>query len=219
MEEQVFAVPRGELFPSGEAVPEGFRPGGGSPYLERLAVRGGFVQRERAENDPGLKQIIPYGIVTCDEQVFLMRRRRAGGEERLHHLWSLGVGGHINPRDRPESERGRAGADSTGFLARAFHRELEEELDIPGPITPEFVGVLNDDSNPVGQVHFGLVYRVRLTTPRVQVREIEQLDGRFLPVGRLGQYVDSMESWSCRLVEHYWPGVSPGTDSSRRFFD
>ena len=73
-----------------------------------------------------------------------MRRTRAGGDARLHDRWSIGVGGHLNPGD--------------GDLLGGLRREWDEEV-VAG-FVPDFrlVGLLNDDTTAVGQVHLGAVY-------------------------------------------------------------
>ncbi|MCZ6792336.1 MAG: hypothetical protein O7J95_01835 [Planctomycetota bacterium] len=223
--EQVYVVPRRELFPRGEAAPVGFVAGSAERYLERL--RGGhFASRGEVEEEPRLKQIIPYAVVSCKDQVFLMRRRRGGAEKRLHGLFSLGVGGHINPGDGPpagDGALGRVGEPSAGsarvsaLLERCLAREVGEELSVDTPYALDVVGVLNDDSNPVGQVHFGVVYRLRLDVPRVRVREANELEGHFVSSAEARRHATGMESWSRHLVEHFWPAAGadcPGPDDS-----
>ena len=58
-----------------------------------------FRPRPEMETDPAYKQIIPYVLVTRGAEAFVMQRLKKGGEQRLHGLLSLGVGGHINPVD------------------------------------------------------------------------------------------------------------------------
>ena len=91
------------------------------------------------EADPGFKQVIPYLVLRDDERYFLMRRTRAGGDVRLHDRWSIGVGGHLNPGDE----------NIDGGLRREWSEELIADF------VPEFrfVGLLNDDTTAVGQVH------------------------------------------------------------------
>ena len=102
------------------------------------------MRRGDAEEDPTYKQVIPYLVLRDGERWFLMRRTRAGGDARLHDLWSIGVGGHLNPGD--------------GDLEGGLRREWAEEL--VADFVPEFepVGLLNDDTTPVGAVHVGLVF-------------------------------------------------------------
>jgi predicted NUDIX family phosphoesterase len=197
MTERVLVVPRAVLFPGGSAGPAGFASGG-ERFLEAVARHGFFELRDEAERSPSLKQIIPYGILVHDRKVFVMRRSRKGGEARLHEKVTLGVGGHVNPEDED-------GGDLRSAVERAFLRELHEELVVETPWKDEVVGVLNDDSNSVGSVHFGIVHMLVLSEPRVRVREDELLSGEFVPVDRLPAQSEHMETWSQILQRHFWP--------------
>ena len=198
--EFVYVVPRVELFPShyphglvlfGEELSE-------EEALERVALHGFFVEREYAERTPSLKQVIPYSIVVREGQVLCLRRTSKGGEARLHDKLSLGVGGHVNPVDQPTGEEG-------DLLARATHREVaEEELVLDGPYTVRRLGLINDDSNPVGAVHVGLVQVINVDGP-VSVREVDQLEGSFVAREELQQQLDAganFETWSSLLIPH-----------------
>ncbi len=59
-----------------------------------------FIDRPMAENDPSFKQIIPYIIIQTADLKKTAIYNRQGSEKRLHDLWSLGIGGHINPIDQ-----------------------------------------------------------------------------------------------------------------------
>ena len=197
-------MPREALFPRGEAPVRGFVPGGGAPYLERILREGRFVPRPGAEGDPSLKQVIPYGVVARGGEVFLMRRTRRGEETRLHDRFSLGVGGHVNPRDAAEptgdeTRATRKGALAETLIERALLREVAEELVAEGPVSFEVAGVLNDDSDPVGEVHFGVVYRLE-AAGAVRVREVSLLEGSWVPADRLDRWHEAMESWSRLLA-------------------
>jgi predicted NUDIX family phosphoesterase len=200
--EFVYVVPRRELFP--EAYPHGFvafDPGSLSAF-ERALAQGFFVERERAERTPEWKQVIPYSIVLFAGQVLLLERLKAGGEARLHHKLSIGVGGHVNPADLAASTaagRGRA----LGLLEAGARRELEEELELGGEISIESVGLINDDTNPVGAVHVGLVQRVT-AEGRVSIRETNALRGGLVEPDELRGLLArgaNLESWSALLVE------------------
>ena len=80
------------------------------PFLEAVAAHGEFRPRDEAETDPSWKQIIPYLLLRDGERILLMRRTKAGADERLHDRYSIGVGGHINPEDN----------DVAGGLAREW---------------------------------------------------------------------------------------------------
>jgi predicted NUDIX family phosphoesterase len=138
------------------------------PLQEDLFVRvcqsAGFhwVARGKAETDRSLKQVIPYIVLgTTDRKLTAVYLRR-GGEARLHDLWSVGIGGHINPGDR-----GNGSAESTfrDVLLAGMWRELDEELEQrPETGEPSFMGLINEEITDVGSVHLGAVFT--LETPR-----------------------------------------------------
>lgn len=197
MGEQVLVVPRELLFCNEGTVFQGFREEAVSPYLQMIAESSFFLPRDQVEDDPDYKQIIPYAIVSYapalgSEEWFLMRRKKGSGEKRLHNLYSLGVGGHINPVDDEID---------AGIVERALLREVHEELSVPEAFEIAPVGLLNDDSNPVGAVHFGIVYKISVPERSVVVRENEQLEGSFAAIEKLGEKAVTMETWSRLICE------------------
>jgi len=209
--EFVYVVPRTELFL--DASPQGVQVFGGEwneePVLHRIRAGGFFVERAYAETCPDLKQVIPYSLVQSGGQVLCLRRTRQGGEERLHDKLSIGVGGHINPDDLPGSDLPHgahgAGRSRSGLIARATQREVaEEELILGGPFAVRRVGLINDDSNPVGAVHVGLVQVITVEGP-VAVRETDQLEGGLVTRAELrARLADgaNFETWSSLLIPH-----------------
>jgi predicted NUDIX family phosphoesterase len=161
---------------------------------------GRWVERPLAEADPSLKQVIPYVVVrdrsSGPERVFLMERTDAGGDPRLHHKATIGVGGHINPVD--------VGVATADLLDAGLRREWNEELDAAWD--PEFtlVGYLNDDRNAVGSVHLGVVFSVDAEGRAVGVREADKLSGQFAPVAEVQAAWDRLETWSQLVVASVW---------------
>jgi predicted NUDIX family phosphoesterase len=204
--EFVYVVPRRDLF--ADCYPQGFRPFGGSaadaalPSFLDAVAKGFFVERPHAEQDPELQQIIPYSIVVRDGDVLLLRRLSKGGEARLHNKLSIGVGGHINPEDL-EGNVTDSGRNPAGLLKAGSLREIHEELTVEGEVDVQYIGILNDDSNPVGAVHVGLVQLLRVTGD-VSIREEDTLEGTFVEpaelLRRLGEGAN-FETWSAILVE------------------
>jgi len=188
-EEKVLVVPRDDLARAGVLL-QGFSGKGWELFLEVVARRGVFYPRGEAEEDPNLKQVIPYGIVTREDRVFLFQRSSLGGEARLHHKLSVGVGGHINPEGVPPADLVEAG----------LLRELQEELIFDTPFHYRPAGLINDDQTAVGRVHMGIVYLVEVERESVRVRETEILEGGFVPVRRLPDLVSGMETWSQLVV-------------------
>jgi predicted NUDIX family phosphoesterase len=167
----------------------------------RQAVRehGFFVERDYAERTPTLKQVIPYTVVARGSEVLLMRRLSGSGETRLRDKLSIGVGGHINPEDAP------AGAGDRDPIAAATRREIDEELVLEGTGDVRVLGILNDDSNPVGAVHVGWVQVLELEPGgEARIREEDVLEGRFVSRDELLTLQArgaNLETWSALLVE------------------
>jgi predicted NUDIX family phosphoesterase len=156
-----------------------------------VAEHGRFLDRPAAEQDPSFKQLIPYVVVRDGERIFLTERTTAGGDARLHGKGSIGVGGHLNPVDEGEDP-----------LTDGLRREWSEEL--VADWEPEFqlVGLLNDDGNPVGAVHIGVVFTVEADGRAVSVREHEKLIGRWATVPELRASWDRLETWSQLVASH-----------------
>jgi len=189
-EEQILVVPRARLF-TGPSV-HGFTTASAAEYLARVRVHGTFRRRGDMEEDPSMKQIIAYMIVRHGTRLFLFQRTTAGGEPRLHGKFSIGVGGHIN---RPDV------GGAMDPVAAGLQRELEEELCIGGSWRTRLVGVLNDDTNAVGQVHFGLVHVVEVASADIAVRESDTLTGRLADGAELRDLYDRMETWSQLILD------------------
>src|SRR5919198_2708214 len=98
-------------------------------FLETIGAAGDYRPRGAMEVDPSYKQVIPYLVLRDGRRYFLMKRTRAGGDARLHDLFSIGVGGHLNPGD--------------GGLVHGLRREREEELSADFVPSFRLVGLLN----------------------------------------------------------------------------
>src|ERR1700704_38376 len=96
-DEHVLCVRREDLFPDGAWY--GFIAEGLERYQAGIREQSFFMPRAEGEGDPASQQIIPYVVSRHGDRYFLTRRLRASTEKRLRQLYSLGVGGHINPGD------------------------------------------------------------------------------------------------------------------------
>jgi predicted NUDIX family phosphoesterase len=191
--EQVLVVPRALLEEIGSF--HGFRTRGLEAALSRLLDPSAhfFMDRDAAEDDPSHKQIIPYCVFRCGAGILHYTRGKSGGESRLHAKLSVGIGGHINPVD---TGGGKTGPDA---YHAAVAREIDEELAIDSthPDTRRIIALLNDDSNPVGQVHLGLVHLIDLASTAVRAREDALADLAFSPLEELnGPLFGRLETWS-----------------------
>ncbi|HMO14990.1 MAG TPA: phosphoesterase [Pirellulaceae bacterium] len=150
-----------------------------------------YLPRDAMENDPSFKQLIPYVIfrhIDARGQLSVLRytRGKGQGEQRLHSKQSIGIGGHISAIDASEG---------SPYL-EGMGRELSEEVDIACNYTQQCVGLINDDSNEVGQVHLGIVHVFDVEQPLVTAKEHDLLDCRFVDLQTLAREKNRLESWS-----------------------
>jgi predicted NUDIX family phosphoesterase len=186
--ERVLVVPAAELdrlgrFQGFEADARRYLDGLLRPELTSFRPRGDV------EDDPSLKQIIPYVVLRSQDRVFCYKRGGSQGETRLHRLRSLGVGGHVDEADAD----GRCGFEA---YDTAMRRELDEEVDIRSRGVLTLAGLINDDSTPVGAVHLGVVHVYELENPFVAPREAGLADSRFTPIAELSSAREEFETWS-----------------------
>jgi predicted NUDIX family phosphoesterase len=81
-------------------------------------------------------------------------------------------------------------------------REITEELRIGGSYTQKVIGLINDDSNPVGQVHLGVVHWFELDSDDVASNEDAIQDLQFVPLAELEAQMDALETWTAICVRH-----------------
>jgi predicted NUDIX family phosphoesterase len=197
--EEVLVVPRALLDELGDF--HGLRTEGVDAAVARLLDPAAhfFMDRALAEDDPTHKQLIPYCVFRHGDRILHYTRGKSGGESRLHAKLSVGVGGHINPVDTGD---GRTGPEA---YHAAVAREIEEELATPVPAatTRRIIALLNDDSNPVGQVHLGIVHLIDLDSGEVAAREDALSELAFTPLAELnGPLFERLETWSQHCIRH-----------------
>ncbi len=197
-------MPRTTIFPDGAW--HGLVTAGLERVLRTIRATSEYRPRALVEDDAAMQQIIPYCVVhhPLDGTYLLTRRLRRSSERRLHHLYSLGVGGHVNPGD------GEGGDPVVGGLLR----EWREEVVCSSPATARLVAMLNDDSTPVSRVHLGLVFLVEPAAAVTSVREMEKLEGESLPLGGMRRHYLSMESWSQLVYDDLVSGAAGRAEHS-----
>jgi len=163
--------------------------------MDKLLQNGIFEHRNLLEDDPSHKQIIPYAVICCGDEVYLFRRTKKQTEARLHNLYSLGVGGHMNPY-----------GDKTdvAYMHHELEREMNEEVLVHDDCHVESVvpiGIINDDTNEVGKVHLGILYHINLNNKSIEINEKEKMTGIWVKKSELHEYYPQMESWSKIYVD------------------
>lgn len=184
-EEQILVIPREKLlredFYGFKHVSE-FKEF--SNTLKHIEVK----RRGDMETNPNYKQLISYIIVENENgDILTYKRLKGGGESRLHSRISIGIGGHMNPHE---------GLSEYPLLTENAKRELKEELGVDTNLT--LIGFVNDDTNAVGEVHFGVVYIATVNESEIHITEtdtlaIEFTDGVY--------YLDNLETWSELILD------------------
>ena len=114
-----------------------------------------FRCRREIEDDSSLKQIIPY-VLVFNSAGELLTYQRHGTESRLHQLWSVGVGGHVNQGDCTPT------MSPMECIECGMRRECLEEL---GTECANFnlLGIINEEETAVGHSHIGIVFATHLS--------------------------------------------------------
>lgn len=188
-DEQVLVIKREEVFPRSSWC--GIKPDESDRVVLLASTVGEFRRRSEVENDPSVKQIIPYIVFQYQDKYLLMQRLEDHSEQRLANLYSCGIGGHLREEDLEEGE---------GILDWA-KRELAEEVVYNGNLDFKVLGVLNDDSDAVGEVHLGVIIVAKGDSPQIKVKD-EHKSGRLISLSEASKYYDQMENWSRIVFEH-----------------
>lgn len=157
-----------------------------------------FMVRGDAEINFSYKQPIPYAVIVEEwtNKVFVYKRWWSTStvwETRLHDKISFGIGWHIEPCDENCSDN---------ILTYSLKREIEEELNLVESdiVSTKLVGFINDDSNEVWKVHFGVFYKVYVRNSIVSLNDWELANWEFLEVNEIEKMVNSwdydVETWS-----------------------
>jgi predicted NUDIX family phosphoesterase len=174
-------------------------------FLQRILDRYEYKSRnEDLENDENHQQIIPYVWIVnkAEKKVFFYVRSVEGDEGRLHNRYSGGVGGHIDKKTE-ESE--------IDPVASAMMRELKEEVEMDEYPMPKYVGFINDDSDPVGRVHFGIV-AIAQTDKEVKPAE-GMSSGRFYQVSEIDALISNPENKFDNWTKISWSFVKEYLES------
>lgn len=193
-EKLIMAVEKELLF--GKDYFQGFISKGIIDYESRILKNFKYIKRGLAEKDPSLKQPIAYSIILNKDlkKVFAYQRAlkdKEYHEKRLQGKLSWGIGGHIEKIDIKVNQNP---------IYSSLLRELEEEIEMgDNSSSPKVLGYINDDSNDVGRVHFGILYVIE-TNSIIKPKSSELKTGGLKTIAELEhinlspEYV--VETWS-----------------------
>ncbi|GEQ05372.1 NUDIX domain-containing protein [Staphylococcus gallinarum] len=196
-DEMITVVPRSTLFNEEKNKFNGF--------LDKNSVKGQEIfdtltkyevkRRGDMEEDPTYKQLISYCILENErDEILVYERLSGGGEARLHGQSSIGVGGHMNDVK---------GADSINEVLRVnAQRELEEEVGLSAQKSQNlaYIGFINDDTNEVGEVHMGVVFKINVNSSDVEAKETDTLRIKWMDQAKIDNY-DDFETWSALILQ------------------
>jgi predicted NUDIX family phosphoesterase len=168
------------------------------------------LPRSKVEQDKRYKQLVAYDVIKSGNSYLTYKRTEKGEESRLWKKYSLGVGGHINYDDKKQST-----LFDSGFFVQAVQREIEEEIVIDPPYVlgkPSLKCFINDDSDDVGRVHFGLVWLSEIKYPK-GVRSPSKAKGivrgkkglaelKFCDIDALKASKSDFETWSQLIIDY-----------------
>ncbi|MEM9459418.1 MAG: hypothetical protein AAGF11_34890 [Myxococcota bacterium] len=200
---------------------DGFVPAPKVEIIRALNDAGLWIgPRGQLERDPSFRQLIPYIVMTRGSHVAVYRRAVAGGEERLHGRWSLGLGGHVElgdlavgygPDGGAVSESAGATVDLWDAVERCAHREMDEEIRGARFAQKRWIGFLADDSTEVSRVHLGIVGiwtlmegEIQPGDPSIGALELVHVDSLTAREGEgegEGEGNGRWERWSALLLE------------------
>ncbi|MDK2885984.1 MAG: hypothetical protein PWP54_542 [Thermosipho sp. (in: thermotogales)] len=156
--------------------------------INLIKEKGFFVEREKAEFDETIRQVIPYILLRENGKFLLFKRTTAQGEKRLHNKLAIGVGGHINTEDS---------LNPLEAFYVGLEREVNEEVDVEIK-TLNYVGVINVVDTPVSRVHVGLCYIADVKYKGLVEKDKFQEIFTNSPLDFIGE----MEGWSKAVVEY-----------------
>jgi predicted NUDIX family phosphoesterase len=207
LDELVFAIPTVELWKLMTYKEQGLI-NGHSELLKIIVQKGLFRQRNELEADPSFKQIIPYAVISNKvpersgvrqrQSFYLFKRSSGQTEKRLQNLFSLGVGGHMNPVITVEFEE--------QYFINELKREFFEEVRLSNGCyieDIEFIGFINDDSIPVSRVHIGLLFNIRVSNKDIHVYETDKMTASWIEKSSLAEFYEGMETWTKIIFDYY----------------
>ena len=195
-DELILVVKRSNLFKQ-EQFWTGFKKTNFSEFTSIIDDHKEFKWRSEMENDPSYKQIIPYLVFEHNKNFFLMQRKSDASEQRLKNKYSIGIGGHIRKEDI-----------QTADIFDWAKREFNEEVLYNSKLEVKPFGIVNDDSDSVGQVHAGFVFILKGASADISIRS-ELKKGFLANLNECKKYLPMMETWSSIVLQSLIENIKP----------
>lgn len=153
------------------------------------------IRTHELENNVKFKQPIAYVFIVNKKlnKVFSYQRSKKSSEyseTKLFGKWTWGVGGHIDKVD---------GVQSNNPIISSMYREISEEAPC-NILSIKKIGYINDDSDDVGKVHFGILYIVETNNEKIIPKDKEVNNEKFRSIDELEKILQDknfdVENWS-----------------------
>jgi predicted NUDIX family phosphoesterase len=174
------------------------------PYLEAIKNSNEFkvIERTTADLNNNLKQIVSYVVLRDKKKRILCYRRGiySAIDDFLKGVLCIGFGGHVNDLDLFEL----FSSNDVGITNSAY-REVSEELKNITIHNINFIGVINDNSTPLGLRHFAFVLEASLPKDfnvENHPREMSINQLQLLSENEIWKKYNELEFWSQLLCKH-----------------
>ncbi len=213
----IMVIPREDLFKTNslQNSPQGFLAS--EEYDFTSVIKNNFQWMRRgnaqepleksAESNPSYKQPIAYSVIINKKtkKIFCYRRAQHGvnyNESRLAGNWSWGVGGHIEKIDQEHEKNGM------NILQKSRDRELAEEVTLQSSDIPILAGYINDDANPVGSVHIGVLYIIQTNQEKIELADNEGVECDWKSISELEQLCQNAKINDTSIKVDTWSEIA-----------
>lgn len=158
------------------------------------------MRRRVAEEDFSVIQLVSVFVIRHNDLYLTYKRTKRLPESRLHGVYSLGFGGHLNPSDLSPL----LNIFDPALGLPLLERELREEVrfDTLQSTGMDYCGVLYDPSREVSSQHLGLVYQVFASSPSFEIGERGFLmDPKYETLEQINRHRNDFENWSLLLID------------------
>jgi len=169
-------------------------------YYSEYKTRGSSDGKYKGvETDRNYLQIIPYFVFIKDGKVLTYKKNKKGGESRLHGFYSVGIGGHVNPKD----------GKGMRAVREAARRECHEEIGVYPGYTASNINndnfIIIDIKGNAADYHVGYCQVITDWFPEKMTLSSEVESVEWLSLNELKER--NLEEWSnylLPLLERDW---------------
>lgn len=204
LDPQILVVPRREI----EALPlqsgGAFGAGALKAAFDCISTFGRFMPRSEAESRGDFVQIVPSGLISYEDKVFLFRRKESDPKSKLFGTTTLWQGCHTSKRD---------GLGMPDLLRSALSERISRTLFLSRVFPIEPIGYCWERNDEHSSRHFGVVYRIKVdnaaTAIDLRKKEFRRqrghgLSGQFYDWGSLASKQNelNLEPWSRTIIQN-----------------